>query len=208
VLRCGSTVLRWLLVPLIVMPVFGVQRWAVRRADAWGDHLGQSLAFAASYLPREAPPEHLTFAEPPPQHVETEADTVETTAVVERGSGKRRAAARPQGVYVSSGTVLRLAARRAVPSGVPVPATNMRPAGIRLIGVSGLGVGMRDGDVLMDVLGTPVRSVSQVVGLVIQARGRRERQISGRFFRGNLPLNVVVEQPYVSELPPPSSATP
>ena len=207
-LRCGSTVLRWLLIPLIVLPIFGVQRWAAQRADAWGNHLGHSLAFAASYLPREPPPEHLTLAEPPPQHAETQSDTGETSALAERGPGKRKAAVRPQGVYVSSGTVLRLAARRAAPSGVPVPATNARPAGIQLIGVSGLGIGMRDGDVLTDVLGTPVRSVSQVVGLVIQARGRRERQISGRFFRGNLPLSVVVEQPYVSELPPPSSVTP
>jgi hypothetical protein len=114
----------------------------------------------------------------------------------------KAAAPKPSGVFVSAETVLRLAEARAMPRAVPAPANGARPAGLRLMGVGALGIGMRDGDVLTEVLGTPVGAVSQVIALVIQARGRHERRISGRFFRGNLAMSVVVEQPYVAAVAP------
>jgi len=67
--------------------------------------------------------------------------------------------------------------------------------------VGALGIGMRDGDVLTEVLGTPVSSAGQVIQMVIQARGRRERVISGKFYRGDVPLCAVVEQPYIDARP-------
>lgn len=119
--------------------------------------------------------------------------------------GKSRA--KPQkpkekAVFIPASTVLRLANGGAVvPRGVYVPALGERPAGLRLLGVSALGVGMRDGDVLTRVLGADVSSVGEVVARVIAARNQRARQISGEFWRDGARWVLVVEQPYVDPAP-------
>ncbi|HEY4157884.1 MAG TPA: hypothetical protein VGM29_07295 [Polyangiaceae bacterium] len=99
-------------------------------------------------------------------------------------------------VRVSAARVLALAERRALPHATPVPANGVRPAGLQLRGVSALGLGVRDGDVLTDAAGTPALSAAAVVGVVVAARTHHASEISGRIFRGAEPYTIVVEQPY------------
>jgi len=77
-----------------------------------------------------------------------------------------------------------------------VPANGQRSVGLLLRGVSALGLGVRDGDVLTDAAGVPATSAAAVIGAVIAARGRHEPEISGRIFRGPEAYAIVVEQPY------------
>jgi hypothetical protein len=67
-----------------------------------------------------------------------------------------------------------------------------------LIGVGGLGVGLRDGDILTQAIGRPAVSEASVVGAVVQARGARKPQLSGRIWRDGVSFPLVVEQPYVN----------
>jgi hypothetical protein len=101
-----------------------------------------------------------------------------------------------RGIRVSSAQVLALAARRVMPSALFVKANAQPPAGLQLSGVSALGVGMQDGDVLTEAAGQRASSVAAVVGIVLAARARGEREISGRFYRGGMPFSLTVEQPY------------
>jgi hypothetical protein len=99
-------------------------------------------------------------------------------------------------VRVSQAVVLRLAQTATRPSGKPVAASGGRPAGIQVFGVSALGIGVRDGDVLTHVSGVPVTNAGQVVMMVILARGARAREMTGRLWRGKRSYTLVVEQPY------------
>ncbi len=93
-------------------------------------------------------------------------------------------------------TVLCLAKRGVQPSAKPVAQRGKRPAGIAVYGVSALGVGVTDGDVLTEVLGQPVRSQVQVVAMVIAARSQAMSSISATLWRGTRPYTLTVEQPY------------
>lgn len=101
-----------------------------------------------------------------------------------------------KGIRVGTASILRLAKARAVPPVQPVAATAQRPSGVQLLGVSGFGIGMQDGDVITHVSGVPVTDKAQIVNLVLQARARRAERISARFFRGSEPWMLVVELPY------------
>jgi len=83
------------------------------------------------------------------------------------------------------------------PSGTPVPATPWRPAGLALAGVSALGVGLRDGDVLVRAGGTPARSDGAVIGAVRGALESKARAITGEVWRGQRRIVVTVELPQV-----------
>jgi hypothetical protein len=100
------------------------------------------------------------------------------------------------GIRVSQASVLRLARAGAVPSGQFVAHSGSRPAGLRLTGVSALGIGVQDGDVLTHVSGVPVSNKGQVVNLVLQARARQATHIAGRFYRDGEPWLLLVEMPY------------
>jgi hypothetical protein len=102
----------------------------------------------------------------------------------------------PSAVRLSAGTVLRLANARAMPNAVPVVAEGQRPAGLRLSAVSRLGVGVRDGDVLSHVAGSPVTQVSAVVSMVLAARARRATSVDGTLWRGSQSFPIQVEMPY------------
>ncbi len=108
-----------------------------------------------------------------------------------RGSALRR------GVYVTAQKVLALARAGARPSGIRVGPQGSRPGGLMLIGVSGLGVGLRDGDILIQAAGQPAVSEESVVAAVVKARGARRAQISGRVWRDGTSFPLVVAQPYV-----------
>ena len=121
-----------------------------------------------------------------------------TTAAASRASVSRRAprSAPPTGLFVSAERVLMLARQGARPSGIRVPATQHRPGGLMLMGVSGLGVGLEDGDILTHAVGQPAVSEEAVVSAVIRARGARQPQLSGRVWRDGTTFALVVAQPY------------
>ncbi len=102
-----------------------------------------------------------------------------------------------KGLRVSAATVLRLANARAVPQGAYQPPTNQHPGGMLLQGVSAMGVGLQDGDVLSHVAGTPANSRSAVVSAVLAARAKRAQAISATFWRNGEPWRLIVEMPYL-----------
>jgi hypothetical protein len=102
-----------------------------------------------------------------------------------------------RGIRISSAQVLKLAARGAMPGAVPVSAGFDHPAGLRLIGVSILGVGLQDGDLLTEAAGQRASSLARVVGVVLAARAHHSPEISGRFFRAGVFYSITVEQPYL-----------
>jgi len=99
-------------------------------------------------------------------------------------------------IHITSATVLCLAQQGLQPTGKPVGAKGKRPAGIAVFGVSGLGLGVRDGDVVTDILGQPVRSVAQGIALIIAARVSNRATIEGTVWHAMRPYTVTVEQPY------------
>lgn len=109
----------------------------------------------------------------------------------------RAVAPAPKGLFVSAEKVLGLARAGARPLAIPVGASGARPAGLLLTGVGGLGVGLRDGDILTHALGQPAVSEEGVVGAIIRARGAREPQLSGRVWRDGRSFALVVAQPYL-----------
>jgi S1-C subfamily serine protease len=91
--------------------------------------------------------------------------------------------------------ILQLAEQGAVPRGTPVQASSTRPRGIALVGVSGLGLGVQDGDVITRVAGVPVSSRGQVVRLVTAAYDARAPAISAEIWRGPRRFSLFVELP-------------
>jgi len=89
------------------------------------------------------------------------------------------------GIFVGKDTVLRLSRAGVVPAGLPVSASASHPAGILLSGVSALGIGVFDGDVLTEVEGHPVQTQAQVVGMVLAARSRHAEQMSAVIWRAS-----------------------
>jgi S1-C subfamily serine protease len=173
--------------------------------------LGREAAAAVAYLPPRAPAAVVdedaalaasafdeSLARPPP------ASSANPAA--RKTASKRRSKPVRTGVFISAANVLRLAQGAAMPRAVAVGPHGARPAGLRLIGVGALGIGMRDGDVLTRVLGAPVGSAGEVISRVISARARRAREISGEFWRDGAPCSLVVEQPYLEEKPEPPRA--
>ncbi len=92
------------------------------------------------------------------------------------------------------------------PSGTPVAATPWRPAGLALAGVSALGVGLRDGDVLVRAGGTPARSDGAVIGAVRGALQSKAKAISGEVWRGQRRIIITVELPKMKRRRPPRPA--
>jgi hypothetical protein len=104
----------------------------------------------------------------------------------------------PSSLLVRAATVLRIADSGARPGGVPVPASDVCPAGIALSGVSTLGLGLRDGDRLVRAAGMPALDPGAVISAVVASRGARVPVISGQICRDGALFTVVVEQPYLA----------
>lgn len=103
----------------------------------------------------------------------------------------------PHGVMVSRARVLAAADAGMRPSGGSVAATSWRPAGLAMVGVSPIGVGLRDGDVLTRVGGTPATSQGAVIGAVTSALRQKLPAITGEVWRGRQKILVTVELPEV-----------
>jgi len=184
----------------LALPVFALQRWS----GAYADSLGIRIAgWLTAVVPVPAPPteeggpgelDELDESEPPFDNAPG-AQAVAVDSKRPRPPGRARVA-KGNGIRVSAAQVLALSARRAMPHAVFVKANAQRPAGLLLSGVSALGVGVQDGDVLTEAAGQKASSVAQVVGLVLAARARQAAEISGRFYRGSVPFSITVEQPY------------
>lgn len=196
----------WVLVLGLLLPLPLVAAGASAAADALGRRAGRALSLAEQKLSRRAP------KAPAPAFVE--ALEAPEPAAEPRVSGKPTAAARrepaarrvPQkGVRVRAEVVLKLANSGARPSGFPVPAQGDRPPGLALTGVSGLGIGLQDGDVLTHAAGRPALTPADVIGVVIGSRTERAPEIWGRFWRNGEPWNLVVEQPYPKKRRPAES---
>jgi len=102
----------------------------------------------------------------------------------------------PHNVFVSASSVLRLAESAARPQGSFVQKTLQRPAGLRLSGVSVLGIGLEEGDILIEALGLPAQSSGAIVGAIIAARAEKARHLVGKVWRRGQTFQVTVEQPY------------
>ena len=183
-----------LLVPALAVPALGRD---------YADHLADGIAF--HLLATFAPVGDAYSAMSGDQPRDEEAILSETPALqaaVHQEQSERRAAAHVyrgsvvHGIRVSAAQVLALAERRAMPQAVSVKANAYHPAGLLLRGVSALGVGVQDGDVLTEAAGQKATSVATVVGVVLAARARQSPEISGRFYRAGVQFLVTVEQPY------------
>lgn len=193
----------------LALPLPLLAAGASSAADALGRRGGRALSAATEQLLRSPPAAPLpVFVEPlaPP---EPAAEERAKEPEVARARGTRRAPASPpvptKGVRVRAEVVLRLANAGARPGGFPVPASGDRPRGLALTGVSGLGIGLEDGDVLTHAAGRPALTPGDVIGVVIGSRGSRAPEIWGRFWRNGEPWNLVVEQPYPKKRRPPES---
>jgi hypothetical protein len=198
---------RRLLPALAVAASFALVAWgSARLARASGDAIGSAVARAAASLPT---PDHGLLDPPRPRPNESASSPADAVSVFFEDdpdassiskSGKKKPpsnTARPKrGIRVPAATVLRLANSGVRPSGVPVPADGDRPAGLALSGVSSLGVGLRDGDVLTQVAGAPASSPGAVIGAVLAARQRRAPAMSGLVYRGSEKIALYVEMPY------------
>lgn len=211
-----SVLLLFAAVSLLVTPVIVVQA-SHRVADRAGKLAG---SLAAQWLeplrPQRAsvPAQDEDVASPLPDGATVPAPIVQGTEVGsmnalaarpdrKRRGNKPRAAAPPQGggVRVSAPQVLALAERRVMPRAVAVPASETHPAGLRLLNVSSLGLGMRDGDILTRVSGVPASSTGVVVEVVLRARAVQAREIAAEFWRNGALWSLVVEQPYLAATP-------
>ena len=189
---------------LLALPLPLLAAGAGGLADDVGRELGSGLAKLAAQLhARSKPGAPLAVIAP---IAEAEHEVEPEAGQLPRRKARAVTRAPSKGVYVRADAVLRLAESGARPSAVPVRASGSRPAGLALVGVSGLGVGLADGDILTHAAGLPARSPGQVVGLVIGSRGARAPQISGRFWRRGEYYDLVVEQPYLAPKRPGSGS--
>ena len=183
----------------LVLPVFGVRAWSAGYADRLGNTIAQGLACvltAANQRATASQPAEPIDDVSAPSGDSPSSPSVALASKRPHSTSKAHSSPITHGVRVSSAQVLSLAARRAMPLAVPVKANAQHPAGLLLRGVSGMGIGMQDGDVLTEAAGQKATSVAVVVGVVLAARGRQVPEISGRFFRGGVLYALTVEQPY------------
>jgi hypothetical protein len=189
---------RSVLVTVTLALPFAVSAWGSTRLATWsGARLGGALADALSALPRAS------LLDPAPSDLAPLGESDAAVVVIDeapepaRALGKR-GPAKPvtHGLHVRAAAVLRLANAGVRPSGVPVPASGTRPGGLVLHGVGGLGVGLRDGDILTDVAGAPASSLGVVVSAVLAARSKRAPAVSGLVWRDGTFWPIVVDMPY------------
>jgi hypothetical protein len=107
-----------------------------------------------------------------------------------------KSVAKAPSLFVSRATVLKLSQSAARPSGSFVSATPGHPAGLLLGGVAALGIGLQDGDILIEAMGIVPRAPAEIVGAVIEARSRRVEALSGTLWRRGQSFRITVQQPY------------
>jgi hypothetical protein len=179
--------------PLVVL----LATWgSARVADRAGAVMAATLGVVAKFM--TAPPAPVEDPDVVPTSGIQTQDLPAPQPVAKKAARPKRPAP-AKVLFVSADTVLKVASKKVQLRGVPVAREGTRPAGLRLVGVSALGVGLLDGDVLTRALGRPVLSRSEVVSAVLSARARQERVLEGEFYRGTERWVLRVEQPYPPE---------
>lgn len=178
---------------LVAIAAFG----SARAADALGARLGAALSVIGRVVGVQADVDSSDSFELPADLAEPTRDAPPAPGVKKAAAKKPLKKAPAKGIFVSARTVLKLASRGGRPRGTPVKAAGARPAGLRLSGVSALGIGLEDGDVLTRALGRPALSASSVVEGVIMARAKRLKLLDGEIYRGSERYSIQVEQPYL-----------
>lgn len=180
--------------PLVVL----VATWgSARVADRAGGVMAALFGTAAAFL--VAPPAPAEDPDVVPTSGTLTQETTPDAAPAPKKALKGKRPAPAKVLFVSADTVMKLASSKVHLRGVPVAREGARPAGLRLVGVSALGVGLQDGDVLTKALGQPVMSRSEVVRAVLGARARGDKVLEGEFYRGTERWVLRVEQPYPPE---------
>ena len=188
------------LVLALTLPAFAIRIGSRAYADALGDSVA---AWLIAVVPTPPPPLEQGWSDERQPLFGNDPAVQSVAFDAKRPRAPSHARAKPlSGIRISSAQVLALAARRAMPNALFVRANAQHPAGLLLSGVSALGVGLQDGDVLTDAAGQKASSVARVVGVVLAARARQAAEISGRFYRGGVPFSLIVEQPYPKALVP------
>ncbi|HEX2870329.1 MAG TPA: hypothetical protein VHP33_03720 [Polyangiaceae bacterium] len=160
--------------------------------------LRATAPFAAAAPEPEPEPEVTELAPAAPAELSFEVATKAHGARV----GRPVAKVKPSALFVSEATVLRLAQSSARPQGSFVAQSDQHPAGLRLSGVAALGIGVQDGDILIEALGITPRAPGQVIGAIIEARAKQARFLSGTLWRQGQTFAITVEQPYLRTSPP------
>ncbi len=179
---------------LLALP-FALVAW---RAAALVEPLAQSAAGALLQLSAPLRPDSPT--QPEPVGLSTYAEEPVIAAATKQAAPRGAKAARPKApaaLFVSAAKVLKLSQGTARPQGAFVAATATHPAGLRLSGVAPLGIGVEDGDILIEALGVEPRSPGQIIGAIIEARARQARYLGGTLWRRGQTFRIVVEQPYL-----------
>ncbi len=203
---------RLVLALVLVLPFAAVPSWVGWWAEGQAARLGEGLSHLGDALdciePRRVARDQEEVAAWRAQLALIWDETAEQTRREDESLERRGASAHqrsrghraePQGVFISAERVLALVRQGARPTGIYVDPRGERPGGLLLMGVSGLGVGLEDGDILTHALGQPAVSEAAVVGAVIRARGAREPRLSGRIWRHGKSFPLVVTQPYLQQ---------
>jgi hypothetical protein len=199
-------------VGLVALAV-GLTKWVSKSLEAHAAELGADLGKCVATVDAPSPRTDAPAAfdgvtdEPPANEAET-VDAAEESLVPQcvgvhenaascaGGGNKGRRGAIRHAIFVDAATVLRLANSGASPHGNPVVARGTEPSGLKMIGVSTLGVGVHDGDVLTAVEGRSIRTEGEVIAAVVAARVHRAPRVRATFYRGGTRWSLVVEMPY------------
>lgn len=176
-----------------VAAMVGTRVGAAMAAGAEALRPPETVPRGADWGPLRSPGEASMLASVP---TEPSATSAPRTRRGGRAAPAQFATAR--GLLVRAATVLRIANGGLRPSGVPVSAQGARPAGILLQKVAALGLGLRDGDVLVSVAGTPATDVGTVIERIIAARAAGAKVIVGEIWRDGSTFPIAVEQPYLA----------
>jgi hypothetical protein len=171
-----------------------------RAAGALVAPLAGTAATALSYATGPLSAAAAKQPESAPTDVAPEAPTEPTfDAVTEPPARAVKAPpkAKPPALFVSEATVLKLAQSAARPRGSFVAKSAQHPAGLQLSGVGALGIGLQDGDVLVEALGIAPRAPGEIIGAIIEARAKHARFLSGTIWRHGQTFSITVEQPYL-----------
>lgn len=180
---------------LLCAPFLLVLKAQAVLADVAARSAVASLLLVTSPLAAEKAPAPAPEVEPSLEATSS-PDTAAGAGKARPRASRGRSATAPGAVFVSAANVLRLSKSGAQPTGTFVPKTADHPAGIRLVGVSALGIGVQDGDILVDALGIPARARGEIIGAIIEARARRAPSLSGTLWRAGHSFTITVEQPY------------
>lgn len=176
-------------------------------ATSFASPVAEGAAVLAAALETPPPPDPVSFPllealEPTKDHglvqqsAAAEAASERSSERSAPTSGRRAEEVTVGGLFVPRRRLMAIVEAGARPSSAGyAPATAWRPAGTVLAGVGGLGVGLRDGDVVTRVGGAQATSPNAVVGAVGAALRRQAPAIDAEVWRDRHRISLTVELP-------------